>query len=229
MKPSNGPGGAWLLRLLAPSAGWREFTRLYVFFRWLDDEVDAPGRDPVAVAALVVSQAALVEGGGAPARPEEAVLVAALRADPTVRAVITPMLAALAFDAARPPGPTPTADVVAQAERVGDAYLLALWRAFAAPGRPPEGLAELARAACLMHLLRDRHIDRALGYDNRPPLPSGGAQADADWVHDVSADAARRFALGRAALGAVPGLRLRLVLRLYAWRYACIDPADPRR
>jgi hypothetical protein len=48
-------------------------------------------------------------------------------------------------------------------------------------------------------------------------------------VHEVAADAARRFALGRAALGAVPGLRLRLVLRLYAWRYARIDPANPRR
>jgi hypothetical protein len=161
--------------------------------------------------------------------PEEAGLVDALGADSAVRAVITPMLAALAFDAARPPVPTPAADVVAQAERVGDAYLLALWRAFRTPGQPPEGLAELARAACLMHLLRDRRIDRALGYDNRPPLPSGEPQPEEAWVHEVAADAARRFALGRAALGAVPGLRLRLVLRLYAWRYARIDPANPRR
>ncbi len=229
MRAARAPAGAWLLRLLAPSAGWIEFTRLYAFFRWLDDAVDAPGRDPAAVGALVASQAALVGGRRTPVCPEEAGLVDALAADPAVRAVVTPMLAALAFDAARPPGPTPAADVVAQAERVGDAYLLALWRAFRTPGQPPEGLAELARAACLMHLLRDRHIDRALGYDNRPPLPSGEPQPEAAWVHDVATDAARRFARGHAVLRRVPGLRLRLVLRLYAWRYARIDPANPRR
>lgn len=222
------PPGAWLLRLLAPRAGWREFERLYRYFRWADDVVDAPGRDPAAVRRFLDTQRALLAGEREAEAPPERALAAALARDPAVREVALPMLEALAFDASRPPGPTDATLVRAQAARVGDAYLLALWRCFGAAGAPPPDLAMLARAACLMHLLRDRHIDRALGYENRPPLPSGEPQADEDWVRELSAEAAAGFARGRACLPAVRGWRLRLVLALQAWRYARIDPSRPR-
>lgn len=210
---------ALALRLACPREGYLAFARVYAYFRWADDVVDAPGRDPAAVARFVVSQRALLAGARASSDRAEHALAAALDGPlgPRLRPAVDRMWAALAFDAARGPAPLPAADLDAQVARVGDAYLHALWVCSGADGAPPAGVLALARAATLVHVLRDLEVDRALGYVNTPP--EVGPEALAEWVAARSDEAAALFAAGIAALPSVRPWRTRWLLAVYAWRY----------
>lgn len=212
--------GWWVVWACAPRRGLEAFVRLYAYFRWADDIVDAPGRDPAEVARFVAGQAALRAGERPAAGPAEAALVEALAAEPRLRAAADTMAAALAFDARRTSESLAPADAEAQVVRVGDAFLGALWVCLGEPGAPPPELARLARGATRAHLLRDREVDEALGYVNRPAGPDGRPVPVAAWAAATAAAARADFAAGRAALSGVGRWRTRLVLRLWAWRYA---------
>ncbi|MDP2307788.1 MAG: hypothetical protein Q8P18_17315 [Pseudomonadota bacterium] len=192
---------------------------MYGYFRWADDIVDAPGRDPALVAEFVVSQRALVAGERAPAALPEAALRLAL-ADAALLPIVMGMWEALAFDAARGTAPLPNDVLDRQVAHVGDAYLAAMWLCSGAAGAPPPGLAALSRAATLTHVLRDLEVDLALGYVNLPPGVSatdGGAVAA--WVLARCEDAEARFAEGARILPVVRPWRTRWLVGLFAWRY----------
>lgn len=213
----------WVLRLVCPSDGFRAFVRVYGYFRWADDVVDAPDREPARVAAFVVSQRALVTGARAAVEPPEVALRLAL--DEAVRgAALVPIVAgmweALAFDAARGPAPIPADALDRQVAHIGDAYLAAMWVCTGAAGAPPAGLRALSRAATLTHVLRDLEVDLALGYTNLPPgVDPADATAVATWMRAKGADAAALFREGARVLPTVRPWRTRLLVGLFAWRY----------
>lgn len=215
-------GGVWWALWFAFSTrGLAAFERLYAYFRWADDVVDAPGREPPAVRAFVERQRRVVAGAEAPDTPGERAIVAVLSGElgERLRPAVDGMLAALAFDATRDRAPIPTEALAQQAERVGDAFVTALWVCAGEPGPLPNGVCELARASCLVHVVRDRALDRTLGYENRPAGPSGAPVEDAEWVRTVSAEARAGFGKGEAGLLAPMRWRTRWLLRLYAGRY----------
>ncbi|MFZ5476744.1 MAG: squalene/phytoene synthase family protein [Myxococcota bacterium] len=215
-------GFAWLaLRLFCTGEGFVAFTRVYGYFRWADDVVDAPDRDRARVAAFVDRQRAIV-AGASPEEPPERALALALAASPWVRPAVERMWEALAFDAARDATPLTSDELAAQVARVGDAYLAALWACAGEAGDPPGGLAALSRAATLAHVLRDVEVDRRLGYVN---VTDAAATAS---------EAARLFAEGDRALATLPWGRARLLVGLLAWRYRrllarAVSPGPPPR
>lgn len=218
------PGMWWALWLALPAAGLADFERLYAYFRWADDRVDAPDRDRAAVRAFVARQAAVLAGTVPPEGPEEGALVAAVRLDPRLREAAATMLAALAFDAGRGPGPTAAADVSQQADRVAGAFVGALWACAGEPDVAPEAAWSLARAATLVHLLRDREEDRRLGYENRPPGADGAPVEERAWVDGIAAEAEAAFAAGRTGLTGPMRWQTRWILLRYAGRYAARLP-----
>lgn len=212
-------GAARVLGLCLPPSGLRTFAAAWVYFRWADDVVDAPGRDPVEVRRFVVDQAALLAGSRDAVRLEEEALVACL-ADPVrgeaMRRACGRMLAALRFDAHRP-ARSPASDLEAQLARIGDAYATALW-ACAHEGPPPTDVpaaaCALARAATAAHQVRDLELDLELGYDN---VPEGEERGPA-WVTARRAEVDARFARWLPELRGL-SWRPRWAFRLLAWKY----------
>ncbi len=200
----------WAMRAVCPRAGFRAFANVYGYFRWADDIVDAPGRDPARVRGFVVSQLALVHGERPAAELPEAALLAGLAAAPALRPAVDRMWEALAFDAHRGPDVLADTELDAQVARVGDAWIDALWWC-AGAGTPPPGAREAARAATLVHVLRDRDVDRALGYRNGPDDPA--------WAAAGAAEAERRFVVGEAAIRGAGTWRARLLVRALVWKY----------
>lgn len=211
----------WGLWIALPSRGLATFERLYAYFRWADDIVDAPERELPAVQRFIERQKRIVAGLEPAEVPAEAAIVAALDGElgERLRPVAVGMLAALRFDAHRGPRPISAAELEAQVERVGDAFVTAVWVCAGEAGPLPDALAELARAACLAHVLRDREVDRQLGYENRPPDRSGAPIDEAEWIRTLTLDAERRFTKGEAGLTAPMRWRTRWLLRQYAQRY----------
>ncbi|MCB9688727.1 MAG: hypothetical protein H6738_18775 [Alphaproteobacteria bacterium] len=208
-----------VLRWCLPEDGLRTFAAAWVYFRWADDLVDAPDRDPAEVRRFVADQAALLAGARDAARLEEEALVACL-ADPVrgpaMRTACARMLEALRFDAHRPPRSL-APELEAQIARIGDAYATALW-ACAHEGRAPTDVpaaaCALARAATAAHQVRDLHLDLRLGYDNVPE----GEERGPTWVAARKVEVDARFARW------LPGLRglswrPRWAFRLLAWKY----------
>jgi phytoene/squalene synthetase len=217
------PWAAWLLRLLAPASGFRQFCRVYAYFRWADDVVDAPGRDPAAVRVFAARQRVRLDAGGLPEHPAEAAVDAALAEAPALRVAVDGMWDALDFDVARGSGPLPDAEIEAQIARIGDAYLAGLaWCVGVREPLPPAVL-ELSRAATAAHQLRDLEVDLALGYCNVPVEVLGGADPDpaalAPWVRARARAQLARFDAGLAATRAVRPWRARIAIALFGWRY----------
>ncbi|GDX80775.1 hypothetical protein LBMAG42_25860 [Deltaproteobacteria bacterium] len=211
----------WALWLALPASGLATFERLYAYFRWADDVVDAPGRRQAEVALFVERQMLVVAGRTAPKTPGEHAIRAVLDGQDGVRllAVVEEMLAALRFDTDRGPAPIPADALLAQAARVGGAFVNAVWICAGEPGALPVGVDQLAEAACLAHVIRDREIDRALGYENRPASASGAPVDEAEWIRALTADADARFGKGETSLSAPMRWRTRWLLRQYAERY----------
>lgn len=222
-----------LLRLACPAEGHRAFIGIYDYFRWADDVVDAPDRDPAAVQRFVHAQRALVDSARPPETPLEAGLVGVL-ASPERGAALRPavvgMLDALAHDAGRGTEATAPEDLERQICRIGDAYLDALWCCTGAVGVPEPALYELSRAATLTHVLRDLEVDRRLGYCNLPPEVARSVADSLDrpevaaWVHARCDEADARFGRGAGALAAVRPWRARWLIASFAWRYRRILP-----
>lgn len=221
------PAVWWLGRIFATRAGFERFCLVYAHFRWADDIVDAPGRDPAAVARFVAEQRGRIATGGDPgAHPAEAAVTRALAEDPSLRPAVEGMWEALAWDAARGPGPRPAAEIEAQIRRIGDAYLLGLCNALGVRDPLPEAIFELSRAATGVHQIRDVSVDRSLGYINVPAEDLAGIDprnapiaAFQPWIHARAAALHARFEAGEAALSQVKPLGARIALTLFSWRY----------
>jgi hypothetical protein len=206
-----------VLRLLATRDRFQTFAQVYAYFRWADDIVDAPGRDPREVCAFAAGQDELIAGRRPPATPEEQGLVEALKV-PAVRPAVHSMWSALVFDAARGEEPLAPEALDAQIARVGDAWTLAAAWAAGEDAALPGGVFELARAATRVHTLRDVSVDLTLGYRNFPPSATTDAGMRA-WRREMAARARAGFAAGREALPGVRRRRARILLWLMAWRY----------
>ncbi len=223
-----------LLRLFGTREGAHRFFLVYAYFRWADDIVDAPGRDPDRVRAFAASQRSLREGllRGEPGGESKAERCLALALDSStdegLRVAVSTMAEALEFDAGRAKEALTPLELQAQIRRVGDAYTQALLHATEVEGPVPDEVFQLARAATATHHLRDLLLDQQLGYHNLPRehaqahgLPTHGFTAEqlGGYFHARAELIRPLFARGLAALDPLP-LRARLLLRLFAWRYA---------
>lgn len=220
----------WLvMRLLAPAAGYRDFARVYAYFRVADDVVDAPGRDAAAVAAFVAAERAWLVTAAPEGPVARVALGLALRDRPALRGPVEGMWASLAFDAARGPGPLPAPVLDAQVRRIADAWL----GAFAAclGFAPTPALGALVAAATATHHLRDLELDATLGYDNVPddvPGDHADRAALAGWIAARAAALRPAFAAGLAEARRAPSWRARLLLGLLGRRYrALLDRMAP--
>lgn len=235
------PSAWWLLRALAPAAGFDQFCRVYGYFRWADDIVDAPGRDPGTVAEFVQAQGEALrrfwsgEHAAAGAGPGEHALFAALRAQPGLRVAVDGMWDALAFDARRGSEALPAPQIDAQIARIGDAYAaglalcLGVQPGVIADAEAWRSMCALSRAATVVHQARDVVVDRELGYCNVPiedlerlaiDFAAASPHDLAPWVRERCQSALPVFATEEQTLGARLPLRARWVFRIYGRRYA---------
>lgn len=208
------------VRLCCSRRGAEAFTTLYAYFRWADDRVDAPNRDPAAVRRFVEDQATLLRGRREAVHPFEQHLTRVLRGPlgPGLSPAVLGMWEALRFDSERGERALLAEELTAQVVRVGDAWMVALWVCLECGEALPDDLRELSRAASLVHVLRDRELDRSLGYLNTPPGTNTPAAMSA-WVRERAGEAESRFERGLVALGTVRSWRARVLMTLLVWRY----------
>jgi phytoene/squalene synthetase len=215
------------LAMGCPPRGFVVASAVYAYFRWADDVVDAPGRDPAAVQRFMERQADIIQGAIPPVHPAERALRWALAhpdLGPRLLAPVSRMAEALGYDAHRGAGPIPEAELQRQVERIGDAFVGAVWVCSGAEGRPSEPALLLARAATATHMLRDRVEDQALGYCNLPrerfgttappPGPALGA-----WLEERATELEGWFAAGLEASAGIQPARTRRLVRLLGERY----------
>ena len=220
----------WLsLRLFGTRAGARRFFLVYAYFRWADDRVDAPDRQPARVRAFMDEQLARLDRRDVGPELAERCLGQALAEsdDERLARAVRTMAEALDFDAGRTGEPIRPDELQEQIRRVGDAYTLALLHAAEVQVPVPEELFLLARAATATHHLRDLLIDQELGYLNLPRehadrhgLPVRGFTDEAlkPYVRERAARIRPMFQRGLVACDGLP-LRARLLFGLFAWRY----------
>lgn len=218
---------ALALASACPPRGILLATAVYGYFRWADDTVDAPGRDALAVQRFMERQTGLIQGSVAPEHLAERALRWAL-ADPgkgpRLLSSVQRMTEALRYDAHRGPGPIPAEDLQLQVERIGDAFVGAIWVCSGAEGTPSPAALQLARAATATHMLRDREEDAELGYHNLPMErfgehpPLAGPDLDA-WLGQRAAEVEAWFAEGLAASGSIRPPRTRRLVTLLGRRY----------
>jgi phytoene/squalene synthetase len=217
------------LRLFGTRAGAKRFFLVYAYFRWADDLVDAPERQPARVRAFMKAQLARLDRGEVGPELAERCLGQALAEsdDERLAQAVRTMARALDFDASRKGDPIRPDELQAQIRRVGDAYTLALLHAAEVTVPVPSELFLLARAATATHHLRDLLIDQDLGYLNLPQehaerhgLPVRGFTAAAlgPYIRERAEVIRPMFHQGLRASEGLP-LRARLLFRLFAWRY----------
>ncbi len=153
------------------------FAAVYAWLRVADDVVDAPERKQEAVQDYVRGAQAFLETGRrdrdpsgliAPSRELRDALDRMLlkHRDPYLKQVVSEMLEAIAWDAFRTVR-VEEAELNRQCARIGRAYVRGLW--YCITGEKAPILAEeLGAAATVIHQLRDREEDEALGYVNLP-------------------------------------------------------------
>jgi phytoene/squalene synthetase len=223
----SNPSMALALAVCCPPRGFLLASAVYAYFRWADDIVDAPGRDASAVRRFMGDQAAIIEGSADPRQPAERALRRALadrRLGPRLLPAVERMAQALAYDACRGQGPIPEAELQRQVERIGDAFVEAIWVCSGGRGRPSSPALLLARAATATHMLRDRIEDQSLGYCNLPreqfgaTVPTPGPALEA-WLAVRRAELEAWFAEGLAAVDSIPERRTRALVRLLGERY----------
>lgn len=244
------PSAWWLLRVLAPRAGFDQFCRVYGYFRWADDIVDAPGRDRGSVEEFVQAQREAMRRFWSRAHPAgvqptaslgERAVFSALRAQPGLRVAVDGMWDALEFDSRRGPEPVPALQIDAQVARIGDAYAAGL--ALCLGVQPAElgsvadaeargvrrSMCALSRAATVVHQARDVVVDRELGYCNVPiedlerlaiDFTTATSRDLAPWVRERCQSVLPVFTTEEQALGARLPWRARWVFRIYGRRYA---------
>ncbi len=226
------------LALCCPPQGFRLACAVYGYFRWADDIVDTPARDGLAVQRFVRRQDEIIRGAIAPEHPAERALRWALARPsegPRLQPAVERMAQALTYDAQRGAGPIPAAELQAQVERIGDAFVGAIWVCSGGEDQPSEPALLLARAATATHMLRDRIEDQALGYCNLPQerfgavTPAPGPALDA-WLTQRAVEVDGWFAEGLAGAEAIQPARTRKLVRLLGQRYrkALVGLESPR-
>jgi phytoene/squalene synthetase len=226
----SNPALALALALCCPPRGFGLACAVYAYFRWSDDLVDAPGRDPDAVRGFTARQDGLIRGAASPEHPAEHALRRALLdpgLGPRLLPAVVRMAQALDYDAHRGPGPIPEAELERQVERIGDAFVEAIWVCSGAPGTPSPAALLLARAATATHMLRDHQEDLALGYCNLPretfgdSPPTPGPELEA-WWQARAAQLERWFEEGLADAASIPTPRTRRLVLMLGRRYRSV-------
>jgi phytoene/squalene synthetase len=162
--------------VLAPWSLGR-FAAIYAWLRVTDDVVDAPGRKQEAVRDYVRGAQAFLETGRrdrdppglmAPSRElrEDLDRILWNRWDPYLKQVVSQMMEAIAWDAFRAERVTEE-ELNRQCERIGRSYVRGLWYCITGE-KAPKIVEDLGVAATVIHQLRDRAQDEALGYVNLP-------------------------------------------------------------
>lgn len=215
------------LALCCPPRGYRRASAVYAYFRWADDVVDAPARDTARVREFMVRQDGIIRGAITPQQPAERALCWALadtQLGPRLQPAVERMAEALCYDAHRDANPIPATDLQRQVERIGDAFVEAIWVCSGGEGAPAAPALLLARAATATHMLRDRVEDQALGYCNLPrerfgaEVPPPGPELDA-WLEERATEVGGWFEQGLAEVGAIQPTRTRRLVQLLGKRY----------
>jgi phytoene/squalene synthetase len=223
----SNPAMALALASGCPPRGTLRANAVYGYFRWADDVVDAPDREDSAVQRFMVRQEDIIHGRTPALHPAEGALRWALTqpgTGPRLQAPVKLMAEALSYDAYRAPGPIPAADLQQQVERIGDAFVGAIWVCSGAEGNPSDAALLLARAATATHMLRDREEDALLGYHNLPRehfgdvAPTTGPELEA-WLTARAVEVQGWFADGLASCDDIRPPRTRRLVTLLGRRY----------
>jgi phytoene/squalene synthetase len=218
--------------------------RAYAYFRWMDDRLDTPDATPSERMSLLRRQTELLNEirRGRPCLPQSAAeewLMEIVRRDRPghsgLRSYLDHMLAVMRFDVDRR-GRTIRSEELAwysgclsQAVMDGLSYFVGHRLRY-----PPSGARLLAATgAHIVHMLRDAEEDVAVGYYNVPreyltahrmsPDDVSGP-AYREWTRQRAALARRCFLLGKAYIGTLGSLRVRLAGYAHCARFErCLD------
>lgn len=213
--------------------------RAYAYFRWMDDRLDGPDSSPIERMSLLRRQEELLNEirRGRPCLPQsppEEWLLEMVHRDrpghPGLRSYLDRMLAVMRFDADRR-GRTIRSEELAwysgclsQAVMDGLSYFVGHRLRY-----PASGARRLAATgAHIVHMLRDAEEDVAVGYYNVPreyltahcmsPDDVSGP-AYREWTRRRAALARRCFQFGKAYIGTLGSLRVRLAGYAYCARF----------
>jgi len=213
--------------------------RAYAYFRWMDDRLDSPSASPSERMSLLQRETDLLNEirRGRPCLPQspaEEWLIEIVRRDrpghPGLRSYLDHMLAVMRFDADRR-GRTIRSEELAWysgclSQAVMDGLTYFVGHRLPYPPGPARLLA--ATGAHIVHMLRDAEEDVAVGYYNVPleyltahrmSPDDVSSPAYREWTRHRAVLARHCFVLGKAYIGALGSLRVRLAGHAYCARF----------
>jgi phytoene/squalene synthetase len=213
--------------------------RAYAYFRWMDDRLDSPDASPSERTSLLHRQTEFLNEirRGRPCLPQspaEEWLMEIVRRDrpghPGLRSYLDHMLAVMRFDSDRR-GRTIRSEELAWysgclSQAVMDGLSYFVGHRLPYPTSPARLLA--ATGAHIVHMLRDAEEDVAVGYYNVPleyltahrmSPDDVSSPAYREWTRQRAALARHCFVLGKAYIGALGSLRVRLAGYAYCARF----------
>lgn len=232
----------YTVRLLVDRERVANAYRAYAYFRWMDDWLDAEGRQPAERLQFIQRQSALIEACYQDQVPfevtsEEEILVDLVRSDPSPRsglaAYIHNLMAALTFDSGR------RGRLITQSELNAYSHSLAIAVTEALhyfighdQASPRDGARYLSvTAAHITHMLRDTSEDLEAGYFNIPvevlrsrqiSAEDVGAPAYRDWVRSRVELARGYFRGGREFVSQLESVRRRIAYFAYISRFETV-------
>ena len=213
--------------------------RAYAYFRWVDDVVDDLSNSPAERLAFIKRQRRLIDGLYNGHRPEilqneESMIVDLISNDSgensRLRSYIENFLEIIEFDADRKGRLVTDAELRIYSDRLALAVTDAI-QYFIRNSHPypdDEHRISAARAAHVVHMLRDMRKDLPNGYSNIPreyversgiELSDVESPAFLDWVRDRIEAAKEDFRLGKRYIDSLDVLRVKIAAHWYCARF----------
>lgn len=224
----------------------RYYSRLlYTYLRTVDDYIDTRERTPQEKKRFLREQRNLIDHLYAgKVLPETSMIARIVLYDRYHNNMLRPLIARMMdifeFDSARQYNNVSEQELLDYSLALGSAYTQLLIRFVEPRYRVERENVQLAHACHLSHMLRDFQEDLKLGYINIAKQDIKTYRVDPyiqddnfrKWLKDRIAGIREKFKKGNARLDRIPILRIKIIGRLYCFRYQAvlrqIEDADYR-
>jgi phytoene/squalene synthetase len=214
----------------------RYYSRLlYTYLRTVDDRIDTMEHTPQDKKRYLSEQRELIDDLYAgDVQHGTSVIAQLVRYDRshnnTLRPFIEGMMDVFEFDASRQYKIVSEQELLDYSLALGSAYTQLLIRFVEPRYRVQEENVQLAHACHLSHILRDFPEDLKLGYINIAKQdidtyhidPTVQNENFRKWLKDRIITIAEKFKKGKVKLDRIPILRIKIIARLYCFRYEAV-------
>jgi len=214
----------------------RYYSRLlYTYLRTVDDYIDTRERTPQEKQRFLRAQRNLIDDLYAGKVLQGSSMIARIVLydrchDNMLRPFIARMMDIFEFDSARQYKNVSEQELLDYSLALGSAYTQLLIRFVEPRYRVEQENVQLAHACHLSHMLRDFQEDLKLGYINIAKQDIKTYRVDPNmqddnfrkWLKDRIAGIREKFKKGKVRLDSIPILRIKIIARLYCFRYEAV-------